>query len=231
MTALVAARSVWKIYRLGKVQVPAVRGVDLEIDPGEFISIVGPSGCGKSTLLNLLGGLDGPTRGSVKVDGADLSLASASQLVQLRRCKIGFIFQAFHLIPTLTAVENVSLPLRYARVEPNKRRRMAEKALADVGLAERSDHLPTELSGGEQQRVAIARAIVHDPVLVLADEPTGEVDSTTAQVITGLLRRLNEEQGKTFVIITHDTGLAESTDRIVCLRDGVVVQDRRPGGQ
>lgn len=225
--SVVAARDVWKVYRLGKVDVPAIQGIALEIQRGEFLSIVGPSGCGKTTLLNLLGGLDWPTKGTVILDGVDLSEASQHQIVEIHRHKIGFIFQAFHLIPTMTAFENVALPLRYARVERKRRKQLVEKALVRVGLSERMHHKPLELSGGEQQRVAIARAIVHDPLVVLADEPTGELDSATAQVIIGLLQELNARQGQTCIIVTHNRKVAEATDRIVSLRDGVVVEDIR----
>jgi putative ABC transport system ATP-binding protein len=224
---VVEVRDVWRIYRLGKVDVPAVRGISLRIEEGEFLAIVGPSGCGKTTLLNLLGGLDRPTRGSVILDGLDLARASEHQLVETRRHKVGFVFQTFHLVPTLTAFENVLLPLRYARVDRRRRRRLGEEALAQVGLSERMHHLPLELSGGEQQRVAIARAIVHDPLVVLADEPTGELDSATTQAVVRLMQKINDQRGKTFIIVTHNLEVANATERVVLLTDGTVAEDRR----
>lgn len=224
---VVEARDIWKFYKLGKVNVPAIRGINLEIQHGEFLSIVGPSGCGKTTLLNLLSGLDRPTKGMVILEDLNLVQTSQRQLVQVRRHKIGFIFQAFHLIPTMTALENVTLPLRYARVNRKRRKELAEKALARVGLNQRMHHLPTELSGGEQQRVAVARAIVHDPLIVFADEPTGELDSATAQVIVNLLHEMNVEHGKTFIVVTHNREVAEATNRIISLKDGIIVQDEQ----
>jgi ABC-type lipoprotein export system ATPase subunit len=216
------------VYRRGASEVRAVDGISLEVAPGEFMAIMGRSGSGKTTLLDLLGCLLRPTAGELEIDGRSVIGASDGELAGMRRSRIGFVFQEFNLIPTLNAVENVMLPLRYGPRRSDARAR-AESLLALVGLGDRMRHRPSELSGGEQQRVAIARALVNDPAVVLADEPTGELDSATSTALLGMLRKLNAERGITFVIVTHDAGVAATTNRVVRLRDGHVVADVRWG--
>ncbi len=223
---ILRARDLVKVYRRGASEVRAVDGISLEIHPGEFLAVMGRSGSGKTTLLDLLGCLLRPTSGELAIDGRSVIGASDGQLAGVRQSRIGFVFQEFNLIPTLNAMENVMLPLRYGPRRSDGRQRAAE-LLQLVGLGERLRHRPTELSGGEQQRVAIARALVNDPAVVLADEPTGELDSTTSSALLGMLRDLNAQRGVTFVIVTHDAGVAGSTDRVVRLRDGRVVADVR----
>jgi len=206
--------------------VHALRDVDLRIDRGELLAIVGPSGSGKTTLLQLLGGLDRPTRGSIVFEGRDLATLPQSQLTALRLRTIGFVFQQFNLIPTLTAAENVELALGPAGVRGDVRRARVEELLEAVGLGDRVDHLPSQLSGGEQQRVAIARALANDPDVLLADEPTGNLDSTTGDEILSLLQSLNTEQGRTVIVITHDSSVAARATRTVQLKDGAVVSER-----
>ena len=227
---ILSARQLTKVYRRGASEVRAVDGVDLDVAPGEFMAIMGRSGSGKTTLLDLLGCLLRPTSGELTIDGRSVIGASDGDLAALRRQRIGFVFQEFNLIPTLTAVENVLLPLRYGPRRPDGRRRASE-LLDLVGLAERATHRPTELSGGEQQRVAIARALVNEPAVILADEPTGELDSATSERLMATLRELNRERGVTTIIVTHDAGVAGATDRVVRLQDGHVLADaRRHGG-
>ncbi len=225
---IVETRSLEKQYLMGKVVVRALDGVDLDIARGEFVSIMGRSGSGKSTLLNLLGCLDRPTKGTVSIDGVITSELSSSQLPKIRREKIGFIFQNFNLLPSLTALENVMLPLRYARVPAQTRARRAREALERVGLSDRVQHRPPEMSGGEQQRVAVARAIVTRPAIILGDEPTGELDTHTAREIIDMLREFNEELSQTIVIVTHDPLIGERTDRIIRLLDGKIASEERP---
>jgi putative ABC transport system ATP-binding protein len=226
---ILLARGLTKIYRRGSSEVRAVDGIDLEVAAGEFMTIMGRSGSGKTTLLDLLGCLLRPTDGTLEIDGRSVVGASDGDLATIRRERIGFVFQEFNLIPTLTAVENVMLPLRYGPRRRDARAR-AVVLLELVGLAARLAHRPTELSGGEQQRVAIARSLVNEPAVVLADEPTGELDSTTSERLIGTLRSLNRERGVTIVIVTHDAGVAGATDRVVRLHDGRVVADERRGG-
>ncbi len=221
---LVEAEDLRKEYRRSPAQVVhALNGVTLSVAEGSMVAIVGPSGSGKSTLLHLLGCLDRPTAGRIRLLGEDPSRLPPGSLSDFRNRNLGFIFQQHYLIPTLTAWENVALPLRYARVGPAAARRRARDLLAEVGLAERLNHRPGELSGGQQQRVAIARALACDPPLILADEPTGELDSTTTGQVMILLRRLNRESGRTFLIVTHNPEVARACDRCVILRDGRVV--------
>jgi putative ABC transport system ATP-binding protein len=230
MSAILEARDLVKVYRRGASEVRAVDGISLSVEAGEFMAIMGRSGSGKTTLLDLLGCLLRPSGGELDIDGRSVIGASDSDLARVRRERIGFVFQEFNLIPTLTATENVMLPLRYGPRRPDARARAAE-LLEIVGLAERATHRPTELSGGEQQRVAIARALVNDPAVVLADEPTGELDSATSERLIATLRELNGNRAVTIIIVTHDAGVAGSTDRVVRLRDGRVVADVRRDGR
>jgi putative ABC transport system ATP-binding protein len=224
-TPLVAASGLEKRYRLGRTEVPALRGVDFRLESGEFVVVAGPSGSGKSTLLNLLGCLDDPDAGSIAVEGRDLARMSASDRTLLRRRRLGFVFQAFHLLPVLTAFENVEYPLLIDGVSRGERRSRAVEALAAVGLQDRLGHKPDQLSGGERQRVAVARALVHDPVLVLADEPTANLDSTTGGAVVDLLARLNAERHVSFLLATHDPAIMRRAPRVVRLQDGRVVED------
>ena len=216
-----------KHYHQGDALVKALDGVDLTIHKGEFTSIMGRSGSGKSTLLNMLGALDRPSDGSVKIDGIDVAKLSSRKLVGIRRSKIGFVFQQYNLVPTLTALENVELPLKYSGISSKKRLQQATKALEEVGLGQRTRHRPQQMSGGEQQRVAIARALVTKPAIILADEPTGEVDSHTAEQIIDLMKKLNQELGATFIIVTHDPAVAQHTNRIIMLSDGRIESDAK----
>jgi putative ABC transport system ATP-binding protein len=225
--AIVEARAVHKTYDTGKVEVRALRGVDLAVTPGEMVAIMGPSGSGKTTLLNALSGLDAVDSGEVLIEGVALSAMSDRDRTDYRARRMGFVFQFYNLMPVLTAVENVELPLLVARVPGKQARRQALDALALVGLAERAEHLPDELSGGQRQRVTIARALVNDPAIVWADEPTGDLDSENAEEIMQLMRGLNVERGLTFLIVTHDIGIGRSTDRIVRMVDGRIVEDQR----
>ena len=213
-------RGMHKVYAAGtEAEVVALRGVDLQVDAGEFLAIMGPSGSGKSTLMNMIGCLDTPTGGSYLCDGLDVSTLDAGQLAQLRLEKIGFVFQGFHLLPRMSALENVAMPLGYARVPPAERAERARAALQAVGLGERAGHRPNELSGGQQQRVAIARALINRPPVLLADEPTGALDSRTGEEILALFKQLRDE-GHTVVLITHDAEVAAHADRTVVMRDG-----------
>jgi putative ABC transport system ATP-binding protein len=224
MTKIVETINLRKTYVLGKVPVEALRGVNLKVEEGEFLAILGPSGSGKSTLLNLIGALDKPTEGKVFIEGVDISTLNDSQLADLRR-RIGFVFQFFNLIPRLTAKQNVELSMAIAGLSREERRKRAEELLEIVGLKERMNHKPAELSGGEQQRVAIARALANNPAFLLMDEPTGNIDSKTANEIIGLVKRLNEEKSMTIIMVTHDQRLAKEAARTVQMLDGVVVGD------
>lgn len=224
--SIVTTSGLKKVYKVGETTINAVDGLDLAIEKGEFLSIMGPSGSGKTTLLHLLGCLDVPTSGTVTIEGKETGNLKQTALAAIRREKIGFIFQEFNLLPVLSAVENVELPLRYLKVKPAERRRRALEALEKVGLSERANNKPGQLSGGESQRVAIARALVTEPALVLADEPTGELDTTNTVRIMELLRELNEQLDLTVAIVTHDPMVAERTRRIISIRDGKVESDK-----
>ncbi|MFQ6015381.1 MAG: ABC transporter ATP-binding protein [Anaerolineae bacterium] len=224
---IVETRNLTKIYKMGSSLVHALRGVDLTIEAGEFLSIMGRSGSGKSTLLNMIGCLDRPTEGTVVIDGVEVTKLPKRKLPLIRRQKVGFVFQQFNLLPTLTALENVMLPLRYAGISGRQQKKKAQEALERVGLGDRLSHRPTELSGGEQQRVAIARAIVNQPAIILADEPTGEVDTHTAAAIIELMHQFNQTLGQTFIIVTHDPLVAERTERIIHLQDGAIEREER----
>jgi len=224
MTAIVEAVNLKKTYMLGKVPVEALRGVNLKVESGDFLAILGPSGSGKSTLLNLIGALDKPTEGKMLIEGVDASTLSDNQLADLRR-RIGFVFQFFNLIPRFTARENVELSMSIADMSRAERRKQAEDVLETVGLKERMNHKPAELSGGEQQRVAIARALANNPRFLLMDEPTGNIDSKTANEILGLIKRLNGEKGVTIIMVTHDQRLATQAKRAVQMFDGVITRE------
>lgn len=228
--ALIELRDIRRIYRMGTQEVRALDGVTLDIHQGDYASIIGPSGSGKSTLMHLLGCLDTPTSGTMRIDGVDASRASATRLARLRNEKIGFVFQSFNLLPKLTVLENVELPLVYAGVSGRLRRKKAVAALEAVGLAERLRHRPNELSGGQNQRVAIARALVNDPKLLLADEPTGALDSTTGEQIMALFRQLSA-RGNTVLIVTHDPDIAAETNRRIHIRDGKIHADEGGGSR
>jgi putative ABC transport system ATP-binding protein len=225
---IVRTREVRKVYQMGKVEVEALRGVTLDIKRGEYISIMGPSGSGKSTLFNMIGGLDKPTSGSVYINEVDLAQLDAYELAWLRCRTIGYIFQTFNLIPVMTALENVTLPMIFAGVPEDERWERGMELLKRVGLAERWNHKPAELSGGQQQRVAIARALANDPVIILADEPTGNLDLKTGREIIQLLKELNEEKGVTIISATHDLKMLDVSDRVIWIRDGRIakIEDR-----
>ena len=226
LTPIVEARDVRRVYKTGSVSVNALNGVTLSVAAGEMLAIMGPSGSGKSTLLNCLSGLDSITSGDVLIEGTSLASMSDRERTDYRARRMGFVFQFYNLMPVLTAVENVELPLLVARMPMREARRRAIHALDLVGVADRADHQPDQLSGGERQRVTIARALVNDPAIVWADEPTGDLDSENAVEIVGLMRRLNEERGLTFVIVTHDIGVGRATDRLVRVVDGQIVEEQ-----
>ena len=221
MNNVIEARDLRKIYKMGEMEVEALRGVSFEIKRGEVVSIMGPSGSGKSTLMNTLGCLDRPTSGEYVLDGEPVASLNDDQLANIRNRKVGFVFQSFNLLSRQTAITNVELPLRYSGNTSGRRQR-AMDALKAVGLEDRMTHRPTELSGGQQQRVAIARAIVNDPAIIMADEPTGNLDSKVGKEIMNLLLNLNKESGTTLIIVTHDPTIAEQTQRVIRLRDGVL---------
>ncbi|HHI04327.1 MAG TPA: ABC transporter ATP-binding protein [Candidatus Woesearchaeota archaeon] len=222
---IIELRNVWKIYQMGKVDVNALRGMNFKVKRNEFVSIMGPSGSGKSTAVNMVGCLDIPTKGDVYLDGKNIAHLPESTLAQIRGRKIGFIFQTFNLIQTLSAKENIILPMIFQGIPADKREKRAEKLLRLVQLEDRMNHRPSELSGGERQRVAIARSLANDPDVILADEPTGNLDSKTGQVIMKFLKDLNKKEGKTIIMVTHDANLAKYADRIAHLRDGVIIKN------
>ena len=222
-TPLIEAVSVTKVYRIGKVDVPALRGVSLKIDRGEFVSIVGPSGSGKSTLFYILGGLTGPTTGRVSIDGQDFSELTDAERTKLRRKKIGFVFQKFNHLPPLTAPGNIDVAADIAGLNGGLDRDYLSKITKMLGISDRLDHRPSEMSGGEQQRVALARALVNKPAIILADEPTGNLDTKNSDVVLNMLRQSNQELGQTILMITHNPEAAQFGDRIIHMRDGAIV--------
>jgi len=230
VTSLLVARDLRREYHMGGELVHAVRGVSLDVDDGDYLAVVGPSGCGKSTLLNLLGGIDRPSGGSVEIGGERVDRMRDTEATRFRLLRVGFVFQRFYLMPALTALENVELPLAEAKVARRQRVDRARELLAYVGLGARLDHRPAQLSGGEQQRVAIARALANRPRLLLADEPTGELDAHTGADMIALLGQVNAD-GTTMIVVTHDEYLAGAAKRVVHMRDGVVVDDRRQDGR
>jgi putative ABC transport system ATP-binding protein len=223
---VIEIEDITKTYQMGKVAVEALRGVSLKVGPGEMLAIMGPSGSGKSTLMNIFGCLDQPSAGKYVLNGEDVGHLSDNQLAEIRNYRIGFVFQTFNLLARASALRNVMLPLIYAGVGRTERRERARQALEIVGLADRVDHSPTELSGGQQQRVAIARALVNDPAIILADEPTGNLDSKSGAEIMAVLQELNRERGITVVLVTHDETIARHTNRIIRLHDGHITQDQ-----
>ena len=227
MAPLISLQGLTKTYTVGEVAVHALRGVSLDIDAGDFISIVGPSGSGKSTCMHILGCLDRPTAGKYLLEGRDVSQLSRDELARVRNHKIGFVFQSFNLLPRTSALENVELPMLYtgSKVPPAARHRRAKAALASVGLENRMDHFPNQLSGGQQQRVAIARALMTEPPILLADEPTGNLDSRTSVEVMEIFQRLRMERGITIILITHDHDIAEYGSRVISFKDGQVVSD------
>ena len=221
---VVDANNLTKVFTMGDIEVHALRGLSVQIKRGEVVSIMGPSGSGKTTLMNILGCLDQPTSGEYCLDGESVANLKDEQLANIRNRKVGFVFQSFNLLPRSTALTNVELPLRYSPPNGRKRREQAIEALEGVGLGDRIGHRPNELSGGQQQRVAIARALVTDPAIVMADEPTGNLDSKSGDEIMELLLRMNQERGTTLIIVTHDPEIAEHTQRAIHIRDGVVAE-------
>ena len=226
-TPVIELENVTKVYQMGEVEVRALCGLSLTVSAGEMLSIMGPSGSGKSTLMNIIGCLDQPTAGTYRLEGRDVGLLNDDKLAEIRNRRIGFVFQTFNLLARTTALDNVMLPRIYAGVGRAKRREQARDALASVGLADRMTHTPNELSGGQQQRVAIARALVNDPAILLADEPTGNLDSVSGGEVVALLQALNRERGITVIMVTHDPNIARHTERIVFLYDGLVTDEER----
>ena len=226
---LIRIDHVEKVYRRDQIEVPVLLGINLDIPESEYVALMGPSGSGKTTLLNLIAGIDSPTRGRIVVGGRDIATMGQTELARWRSSTVGFIFQLYNLLPVLTAFENVELPLLLTRLKKAERRKHVETALSIVGLADRMDHYPRQLSGGQQQRVAIARAIVSDPKILVADEPTGDLDAKSGEEILELLRRLNQEFGKTIVMVTHDPKAAGRAHRMVHLDKGVLHADERTG--
>jgi putative ABC transport system ATP-binding protein len=224
VATMISLKQVEKLYRTESVETVALSGINLEVRAGEFISIMGPSGCGKSTLLNLMGLLDVPSSGKIAIDGQEVASYADKHLAGLRNRSIGFIFQSFHLVPDLSVLDNVQIPLLYRKMSGSARRDAARKALERVGLGARLDHFPSQLSGGQQQRVAVARAVVGNPRVLLADEPTGNLDSQMGDEIMGILKDLHKDEKTTIVMVTHDERLAQGTERIVRLFDGRQVQ-------
>jgi len=219
---IIKLENVWKIYQLGKVELVALRGISLEVSPGDFVTIMGASGSGKSTLLNMIGALDSPTKGKVFLKGKDISLMSEDQLAQLRGRTIGFVFQEFNLLPNLNVLENITLPMVFQGTSLEERKKKTEELALAVGLRERILHQPAELSGGECQRVAIARAFANDPELIIADEPTGNLDSVTGKKIMEVLTNFHKREGKTIVVVTHDPNIAGYSKKVINIKDGQI---------
>jgi len=228
VSVVISIRDLTKTYTIGEMEVKALRGVSLEVTRGQFLAVTGPSGSGKSTLMHILGCLDRPTSGQYLLDGQDVSRMSKDQLAEIRNTKIGFVFQGFNLLSRTTALDNVELPLLYgtSRLRASERRKLAMDALRAVGLADRADHHPNQLSGGQQQRVAIARALIASPAILLADEPTGNLDTRTSIDVMGIFQQLNQERGITVLLITHERDIAEYGTRIIMCRDGLIVSDQ-----
>jgi putative ABC transport system ATP-binding protein len=224
----VEAKNLIRVYKTGDLEVQALRGLSVKVGVGEMVALIGPSGSGKSTLLNIIGGLDRATAGYIGVMGSDLTQLSASQLVEFRRRTVGHVFQNMNLIPTLTATENVELPMAALGMKKDARRKRVEELISVVGLKERMDHKPGELSGGEQQRIALAAALANDPPLILADEPTGELDTENAMIVVNYLAKVNRELGKTIIMVTHDPRVARSASRLLRIQDGVLATDEVP---
>ncbi len=220
--ALIKLENVWKVYKLGEIDLSVLKGINLEIMPESFVTIMGPSGSGKSTLMYLLGLLDTPSKGKIYLQGKDTSNFSEDRLAEVRGKKIGFIFQQFNLLQNLTALENVMLPMIFQGIPEEKRKQKAKQLLESVNLAQRINHKPSEMSGGEQQRIAIARSLVNDPEILIADEPTGNLDSTTGKTVMEILKKLHEEQKKTIVVVTHDPTIAHYSHNIIHIQDGQI---------
>ncbi len=227
--SIIKLENVWKIYNMGDVEVNALQGLNLDVKEGEFLAIMGPSGSGKSTAVNMIGCLDVPTKGKIVLDQHDISKLSESELAQIRGRKIGFIFQQFNLIPTLTALENVMLPMIFQGVDEKERIEKATKLLEMVELGDRINHRPTELSGGQQQRVAIARALANNPEVIIADEPTGNLDSKTGAIVLEFLKKFHKKESRTIVMVTHDANLVKIAERIEFLKDGRIVKSLNNG--
>jgi putative ABC transport system ATP-binding protein len=225
--AMIEMKNLTKIYEMGTQVVHALRGIDLIIEEGEFVAIMGPSGSGKSTLMNMIGCLDAPSDGIYKLDGIDVSDMSDNDQARIRNKRIGFVFQQFNLLPRTKAIKQVSLPLMYAGLSRSERTKKAAEALRSVGLGDRMDHKPDELSGGQQQRVAIARALANEPSIILADEPTGALDTLTGEEILGIFQKLHKEQGITIIMITHEQAIAEHAEREIWIRDGLIVEEEK----
>lgn len=221
---VVDARDITKVYQMGEVEVHALRGLSVKIAPGEIVSIMGPSGSGKSTLMNILGCLDRPTSGEYSLNGEDVAHLSDDQLAEIRNRGVGFVFQNFNLLPRATALANVELPMRYAVLNGRNRKQVATEALEAVGLGDRIQHRPNELSGGQMQRVAIARALVNNPAIIMADEPTGNLDTQSGDEVMGVLKKLNQERGTTLIVVTHDPEIAALTNRVITIRDGRIAE-------
>ena len=225
MTGSIVIEDLKHTFQLGKIDVPVLHGIDLQVKPGELVALCGASGSGKSTLLNLIGGLTKPTHGQIIVNALDITRLDENQLCVFRQKNLGFIFQSYNLIPSLTALENVELTLIFAGCSPKERKEKARTILNLVGLSDRMGHRPNELSGGQQQRVSVARALVNNPSIVLADEPTGNLDSRNGEEIMNLMRRINIERKRTFLVVTHDLSLARLADRVIFMRDGLIVDE------
>jgi putative ABC transport system ATP-binding protein len=223
---LVKLRNIRKIYKIGETQLEALKGINLDVKPGDFLAVMGPSGSGKSTLMNIIGCLDKPTAGEYFLEGIEISKYNKNQLAIIRNQKIGFVFQTFNLLPRTTVIENVELPLLYTKIPHRKRKELAHQVLAQVGLAGRENQRTNQLSGGEQQRVAIARALINNPTLILADEPTGNIDTKTGDEILNIFRNLNEGRKITVIVVTHDPHVAETAKKIIFLRDGEIIDEK-----